>query len=665
VTIETSGARPGYIPAIDGLRAIAIASVILYHFWPKLLPGGFTGVDIFFAISGFVVTRSMIAHDSGGLGARLGYFYARRLMRIMPALIVMLLATALAASFFIPSTAPALALTGELAFAGASNILLAFDTAGYFGPTAAYNPFTHSWSLGVEEQFYLIAPFIVLGLRRRAVPVVAALTLASLAAVIILARPAPTLAFYLIVARFWELGVGMLLCLTAERWQPRLAAVRAAPLVSAAGAVLLASAVAMPLTLLPAPFAMIAAVAGTTALIAAVTAQPGGLAARILALRPMVAVGLLSYSLYLWHWPVLVLFRWTLGAATLPLQLLALAITGALAFASYRWIEAPLRTSPRIAALPRGRVVLGMIAVLAVSALATLVLFHLRDRITLSVTRDHFRWDASETRSLDPAHTHCRVRLESHGYGVFDAVPEACTMPRTRFALYAVGDSHNAAYAPAYRQLAADLGVAVHSRSGFGCPVPRIGGGSNAGRCAQSVDAVLAELERNVRPGDVIFLPGLRQVRYANPLEREGWRPSPVTSAAMAEARAVVARLTKTGAHIVIEAPKPLFRSPAYRCADWFNRRNPACAGGLTMERAELEANRAPVLAAMQRLAAEQPALTVWDPFPLLCPGATCEAMPGGLPLYFDGDHISGAGNDRLYPSLRAAILAAAGVSAR
>jgi hypothetical protein len=104
----------------------------------------------------------------------------------------------------------------------------------------------------------------------------------------------------------------------------------------------------------------------------------------------------------------------------------------------------------------------------------------------------------------------------------------------------------------------------------------------------------------------------------------------------------------------VFEAPKPLFRAPAFRCSDWFNRDNPVCAPGLSVQRAFLEEYRRPALESVRRLAARLPGATVWDPFPLLCPNAVCEAAPGGRPLFFDGDHVSGYANRLLLPSFRA-----------
>lgn len=670
MTATQPGARIGYIPAIDGLRAVAVGSVILYHLWPGLLPGGFTGVDIFFVISGFVVTGSMAGRSFGSLKELLAFFYARRLMRIMPALVAMLLVAILATQMFVPDAwlSNSVGVTGKLAFAGLSNIALAFDSDSYFGPQAGYNPFTHTWSLGVEEQFYLLFPFL---LHRRqsdergTIRLVAILSAVSLLLCGVLAYVDPKLSFYLIVTRFWELGAGMLLCLTFERWKPWVAA-KGSVLVPAA-LLLIAGGLVIPrIATTPFPFALLP-VLGTAALIAAVCALPAAAITRLLETRAMVSVGKLSYSLYLWHWPVFVLFRWTTGLESLPLQLAALGLACALATLSYFLVEQPLRSSKRIAAAPRGRVAWLALGGVVVSALVGIALFAAHDRLTLSVTRDHAAWYADARHPLDPKLANCTVREGVFSYaGGKESVwiPENCKTPSAGLTLYAVGDSHNLAYAPNYRQLAAELGVEVHAWFRAGCPVLKLTEShASRPRCKAWYIWVIDEIDNRSKPGDVVFMPSLRQTRLTNQFEGDrdiiNARTDRVSPESLAEAGAILDRWVKQRIGFVIEAPKPLFRSPPFRCSDWFNRANPICAGGLTVPRAELLARQQPVTDAIAALAARQPRLFVWDPFPALCPHDICDAQPGGKPLFFDGDHLSGAGNDLLYPGLRGAIFAA------
>jgi peptidoglycan/LPS O-acetylase OafA/YrhL len=153
-----------YFPAIDGLRAVAVVAVITYHLIPAALPGGFVGVDIFFVISGYVVTASLVGRRGQSFLQFILGFYARRILRIFPALLVCVFAVSIIAVAFIP---PGTWLgntnrnTAVFAIFGLSNYALIWSSDGYFSPRVEFNPFTHTWSLAVEEQFYLIAPAIV------------------------------------------------------------------------------------------------------------------------------------------------------------------------------------------------------------------------------------------------------------------------------------------------------------------------------------------------------------------------------------------------------------------------------------------------------------------------------------------------------------------------
>ncbi|WP_404333579.1 acyltransferase family protein [Sphingomonas sp. MMS12-HWE2-04] len=651
----------GYIAGIDGLRAIAVASVVLFHLWPQLLPGGLTGVDIFFVISGFVVTGSIVGRDFASIGALARFFYARRLMRIMPALLAMLLATLLAAQLFIPDAwlSGSLSQVARFAFFGLSNIVLATDTDSYFGPQALYNPFTHSWSLGVEEQFYLFFPLLVWWHQRlhsgpRAVRWIAILSVLSLPLCAVLQFVAAKFAFYLVFARFWELGAGMLLCLTRDRWKPW--ATRQRALVPA-GLLLIAIGFALPEgALFPFPFALLP-VLGTIALIMAIVAGGGP---RGLAARPMLWLGLRSYSLYLWHWPVFVLFRWTCGLHTVPLRAAALALAVALAMASYRWIERPLRANPAIRQKRPGRVVAAVLAATVIAALLGQGLIAAHDRITLSVTRDRLAWYADPARPVDPARDHCGVTGGPMPDRVQQWTPRTCPV---RFQVFVPGDSHALAYTPALRQLVADTGASVRLYFRAGCPYLKlIQSHAARPRCTAWYEGVAQDIVSRSKPGDVVFLPGLRVTRIANQFDNDrdliGPHDDSVAPETLDEARALIARLASDGARVVLEAPKPIFPSPTFRCADWFNAHNPICQG-LTIARSAMLMRRHHALDAMQAIAAEQKAVTIWDPLPLFCPAETCAALDRGRPLFLDGDHPSGLGNDLIYPDLKRALTAA------
>ncbi|WP_210247523.1 acyltransferase, partial [Methylobacterium sp. WL116] len=231
--IEPGRATADHYRAVDGLRAVAVIAVMVFHLREGWLPGGLTGVDVFFVISGFVVTASVAQRQGGSFGDFVLAFYARRIARILPALALTVAVSAIAYALFIPSAwlGDTIAKTGLAAIFGLSNLVLAAGD-DYFSVKAAFNVFTHTWSLGVEEQFYLLFPLIMYfgskdagaaGPRDRRVPILLALVAASFAAGALLSATRPTIAFYTLPARFWELGAGMLLCLTRARWTPWLA----------------------------------------------------------------------------------------------------------------------------------------------------------------------------------------------------------------------------------------------------------------------------------------------------------------------------------------------------------------------------------------------------------------------------------------------------------
>jgi peptidoglycan/LPS O-acetylase OafA/YrhL len=162
--VVSAGPGPRYFPFIDGLRAIAIAAVLAYHLDPRWLPGGFAGVDMFFVISGFVVSASVAGFETGSARAFAARFYARRVRRILPALLFCLLCTALLCVLFVPPAwlNEGSARTGLFAMFGLANFELAGSGNDYFSPRVDFNPYTHTWSLGVEEQFYLLFPLLFL-----------------------------------------------------------------------------------------------------------------------------------------------------------------------------------------------------------------------------------------------------------------------------------------------------------------------------------------------------------------------------------------------------------------------------------------------------------------------------------------------------------------------
>src|SRR5260370_11858991 len=297
-----------YRADIDGLRALAVIPVLFYHVRIPGFPGGFVGVDIFFVISGYLIC-GMIDEDVRNGSFSLSNFYQRRMLRILPALFVMfLVASALAYLYCLPVELEDYSKSLASAAGSVSNVYFA-ATAGYFDAPAETKPLLHTWSLGVEEQFYLIVPLLML-LACRVAPQRAGLLFAAAAALCFAAAFAisyrnTTFVFYLTPFRAWELALGALLSIKfipAPRTEFSKNLCGGIGMLLVLGAVFLGSS--------SAPLLLMTSLASIGATLIIASSERGTSAVgKWLSLRPVVFVGLISYSLYLWHWPLIVFQR--------------------------------------------------------------------------------------------------------------------------------------------------------------------------------------------------------------------------------------------------------------------------------------------------------------------------------------------------------------------
>ena len=319
-----------YRADIDGLRAIAVALVVVFHAFPNVLPGGFIGVDVFFVVSGFLITRQILS-EQAGQRFTITSFYERRARRILPAL-VFIIATALMVGWFILLPVPYERLA-EQAVAGAMffpNILF-WSQVGYFDTSAISKPLLHLWSLGVEEQFYLIWPLLLIVLRKSRVRPFIALTIICTASLVYSSTAAftnPAAAFYSPLSRLWELGFGAVLAARPIK-VPHQTIISALGLIVIVGSAWFLSSAAPFPGVLAVPPAL-----GTAAII--VAPSP------ILRQQPFVGVGLISYTLYLWHWPILS-FAATLHYDGGTPRALVVAASVVLAWLTTRYVERPIR----------------------------------------------------------------------------------------------------------------------------------------------------------------------------------------------------------------------------------------------------------------------------------------------------------------------------------
>ncbi|MEZ5193287.1 MAG: acyltransferase family protein [Nocardioides sp.] len=369
-----STSRPGLRADIQGLRAVAVLTVIASHAFARPVTGGFVGVDVFFVISGFLITQLLVREVAGTGRLSILGFYARRARRILPAATLVLVATAIATALWLgPVRAPeALRDTVWAAFF-AANIRFARSGTDYFGQGLPPSPVQHYWSLAVEEQFYLVWPLVMLVVlvaltgrpRRRPahaqppyrelMAAIAVLSVASLVWSVLQTAHRPTVAYFSTATRGWELGLGALGAL----WLARRAArdesatpTRPARIVGelAAGLALVVIVVVCLTYDAATPFpgwqASLPVVASLVLLVVGGLGGPHTLVDRMLSLRPLRTVGDWSYSLYLWHWPLLVIPVQYLGRELRPVEtIVALLVTFVLSGLSYRFVENPFRSA--------------------------------------------------------------------------------------------------------------------------------------------------------------------------------------------------------------------------------------------------------------------------------------------------------------------------------
>lgn len=670
------GTISGHVAAIDGLRAISVLAVLIYHINEVLLPGGFVGVDIFFVISGFVVTRSLISSsNSMSLISYVTRFYRRRVQRIMPALLLFLIVMSLISVFFIPDRGGQGQddRFGLAAVFGVSNVLFWGAAEDYFSAGPLYIPYTHTWSLGVEEQFYVIFPVVLfMGFYTKKIKIIFGIIcvfcLVSLFFCIIETSRNPAFAFYMLPTRFWELGVGALAALAlaqpaygrgggkAWEFKPILASgLSILALVGLGMAFVLTDAVRFPF-----PWALLP-VAAAVVLCTVVSIAPGTSVARALAWPPLVGIGLLSYSLYLWHFGIIVLLRWTVGMESLTAQVSAAVLSFGFAYASYRFVEQPFRKGAKLSQLPDRTILVGALASVFIAAAIMVGIFSARPWISFSVTRETALWsmDASATAEIDGCSVERRETKTRAGIRI-EFVPIDCAPPAISGRQIAViGDSHAGAYQILMQNVAGQERVPVTIYQALGCRVFRFwaASGEMGPACRRFVNDAISELAQDFGPEDVLFLPALRMVRFRETLAtrvnetgpRTGIEPIPADIEDAEQAARDLAPLIDRGVRIVVEGPKPLFRSAPFRCADPFTVINPYCnpesGPALSVEREQIEARRLRAMKGIEHFVATHDGVSLWDPFLLLCPGTVCEAFRDGKPLFVDGDHLAPTGN--------------------
>ncbi|MFO1149377.1 MAG: acyltransferase family protein [Alsobacter sp.] len=634
-------AHAEYRPDIDGLRALAILGVVVYHASPGTLRGGFVGVDVFFVISGFLITGIILRGlEAGNFG--FADFYARRVRRIVPAL-AFVLAACLVFGWvgLFPLELRQLSKHVAAAALFLSNVNL-WSEAGYWDNAAQTKPLLHLWSLAVEEQYYLAWPLLLVAARRVRLPPVwlaAILGLASFALCVALTRSAPVAAFYMPFSRVWEILAGSLLAILAMRpGAPRSGASVPWDLLSAAGLVLVLASMLLikPGARFPGWIALLP-VAGTALMIAA---GPGARLNRTLLAHPLaVALGLISYPLYLWHWPLLSFARIVEGGTpALGIRVAAVGLAVALAAGTYRFVERPLRQAsgqPSVARAWALRLVVGL-AALGVSGAVIYRLDGVPGRAAIAAylanEREMIRLPAKDEACVshvggEAPFYYCRLR---------PAGPRLVAL---------VGDSHAEVAETGLAEELARRGLGTILLANSGCP-PFLGaeyGATDADRetCRTSIDAIVEAVVRDPAISDVVLF-------SRGPVYLTGkgygieWSGGPMIPPAVFAAglQRTIDRFVAAGKRVIYVTENPDIDRDPRQCIDRPFRAGQAC----TVAEAAVRARQA----AYRDLLKGLRDVTVVDTLPAFCEAGQCPVRDEeGRLLYADDNHLSPTGSRR------------------
>lgn len=658
-----------FLPEVQALRALAVLLVVANHLRPDLMPGGYVGVDVFFVISGFLITGHMVKEVRATGRLRLGHFWANRARRILPASLLAILAVVVTAPFVLPLTE--LRTLGRQALGSifyVQNWILAGDSVDYSASENAATPFQHFWSLAVEEQFYLLWPLVVtlaalaatrIARRRGSAPLAACLTVAFTLVIVpsfvwsvVLVGQGDPSAYFVTTTRLWELGVGGVLAVLL-RYTDGLRLPRALLALAGLGAIGWSAFALTAESPFPGANALLP-VLGTAAVIAAGRTSGVGSLTWLVDLRPVQWVGNVSYSLYLWHFPVAIYFVTWAGRNANKFEVVGLLVVMfALSWASYNWVEQPFRKAAWARKSDARALVAALVAMLLVAGSASV--FWIKpalqeqawERGAAAVEQaraagdERFGAGATRDGSYAPFVTDQPAILPNPGAqnkslwlvnskDCDKDRPEADTAmcqygdPDSETVIAVVGDSHARMFAQPIIQAAEENGWKVVTFLRNSCPfsfTPRTIPGSDD--CVAANERSLEKI-RALAPDAVVSAYYEGSVFKADGDGRHG-----TTGLA-----AAYDALAATGARVFAMKDTPLPREDVFACVGEHYSDPDRCA----VPRSEGFAGRGLTEAAAEAAAADVTVVDLTDRF---CDETTCPAVIGGVGVYADLNHIT------------------------
>jgi len=646
---KPSTIRPPFRADIEGLRAVAILLVVAYHAGIPQLSGGFVGVDVFFVLSGYLISWLLIKEVERTGTISLPSFYGRRARRLLPGLAAVLLVTILAAVLvYAPYEQRFLANTAAATAGYFSNLYFAKAAIDYHGPAAGTNPFLHTWSLSVEEQFYLVWPLLVLvgigafGKRSTAQSrsrLLLWMLLAgaySFALSLLLTKLRPTSAFFLSPARAWEFAVGatgILIPVNAvseafpERIRERYRKLVSFRIGLLGWLGLIGIILAGTLYDGATPFPGIAALLPTVSTVLVLRAPAGSSISRFLSIRPLTEIGRLSYSWYLWHWPVLLLIDALAGPLSLPVRIGLMLLSLCFAELSYRIVENPIHHNRKLALRPAYS--------LAMAAAITIWVI----TVALSWRHESIKWAITPQQA-----SYSRLRLDlpviysmNCDQDYYSTELKQCLFgtPGARHTAVLLGDSHAAQWFPTVESTFVEKGWQLVVMTKSGCPIvdspffyPPIG--RIYGECEVWRERAIERIGA-LKP-DVVII-GSARYQFSNDQLKSG------TSK-------VLVPLSMASKLVLLMRDTPKLGFDPTRCLARSSWRLAFLPGHDCRIAMSDEVDQ--VYAVLKGSAREFPNVSTIDMNPFICNQANCSAIKDGVFVFRDDNHLSNTFAQRL-----------------